>query len=68
MERIQERALRFIYDDHNTSYEDLLMKSKGQITISSDPSPLVGIQFLAIPSLLTLLLRCISKKKASNTQ
>ena len=28
MERIQERALRFIYDDHNTSYEDLLMKSK----------------------------------------
>ena len=24
----QERALRFIYDDHNTSYEDLLMKSK----------------------------------------
>ena len=28
MERIQERTLRFIYDDHNTSYEDLLMKSK----------------------------------------
>ena len=24
-------------------------RSKGQITISSDPSPLVGIQFLAIP-------------------
>ena len=28
MERIQERALRFIYDDFSTSYEHLLEKSK----------------------------------------
>ena len=28
MERIQERALRFIYDDFLTSYEELLVKSK----------------------------------------
>ena len=27
VERIQERALRFIYDDHSSSYEDLLSKS-----------------------------------------
>jgi hypothetical protein len=28
MEKIQERALRFIYDDYNSSYENLLEKSK----------------------------------------
>jgi hypothetical protein len=28
MEKIQERALRFIYDDYNISYENLLEKSK----------------------------------------
>jgi hypothetical protein len=26
--KIQERALRFIYDDYNSSYENLLEKSK----------------------------------------
>jgi hypothetical protein len=28
LEKIQERALRFIYQDHNSSYKDLLVKSK----------------------------------------
>jgi len=28
MEKIQERALRFIYEDYDSSYEDLLQKSK----------------------------------------
>jgi hypothetical protein len=28
MENIQERALRFIYEDYNSSYENLLEKSK----------------------------------------
>jgi hypothetical protein len=28
MEKIQERALRFIYDDYNSSYENLFEKSK----------------------------------------
>lgn len=28
IEKIQERALRFIYEDHSASYEDLLCKSK----------------------------------------
>jgi hypothetical protein len=28
MEKIQERALRFIYEDYNSSYENLLEKSK----------------------------------------
>jgi hypothetical protein len=28
MEKIQERALRFIYEDYDSSYEDLLHKSK----------------------------------------
>ena len=28
MEKIHERALRFIYDDYNSSYENLLEKSK----------------------------------------
>ena len=28
MEKIQERALRFIYEDYDFSYEDLLQKSK----------------------------------------
>jgi hypothetical protein len=28
MEKIQERALRFIYDDYNSSYEHMLEKSK----------------------------------------
>jgi hypothetical protein len=28
MEKIQERALRFIYEDYNSSYEDLLQKYK----------------------------------------
>jgi hypothetical protein len=28
MEKIQERALRFIYEDYNISYENLLEKSK----------------------------------------
>ena len=28
MEKIQERALRFIYDDYNSSYENLLEKLK----------------------------------------
>jgi hypothetical protein len=28
MEKIQERALGFIYDDYNSSYENLLEKSK----------------------------------------
>ena len=28
MEKIQERALRFIYDDYNSSYQNLLEKSK----------------------------------------
>jgi hypothetical protein len=27
-EKIQERALRFIYEDYDSSYEDLLQKSK----------------------------------------
>ena len=27
----------------------VIFRKKGQITISSDPSPLFGIQFLAIP-------------------
>ena len=27
MEKIQERALRFIYEDYNSSYENLLQKS-----------------------------------------
>ena len=44
------------------------MLLKGQITISSDSSPLFGIQFLAIPFAFDFVLRCISKKKASNTQ
>ena len=30
-------------------YDTLFLVNKGQITISSDPSPLFGIQFLAIP-------------------
>ena len=36
--------------------------------ISSDPSPLVGIEILAIPFAFDFAFRCISKKKASNTQ
>jgi hypothetical protein len=28
MEKIQERALMFIYEDYNSSYENLLEKSK----------------------------------------
>ena len=28
IERIQERALRFLYNDHKSSYDDLLLKSK----------------------------------------
>ena len=28
MEKIQERALRFIYDDYVSTYDDLLNKSK----------------------------------------
>ena len=28
IEKVQERALRFIYQDHNSTYEDLLIKSK----------------------------------------
>jgi hypothetical protein len=28
MEKIQERALGFIYEDYNSSYENLLEKSK----------------------------------------
>mgnify|MGYP000117070050 CR=1 FL=1 len=28
IEKIQERALRFLYDDHNSSYEELLRKSE----------------------------------------
>jgi hypothetical protein len=28
MEKIQERALRFIYDDYYSSYENVLEKSK----------------------------------------
>ena len=28
MKKIQERALRFIYEDYDSSYEDLLQKSK----------------------------------------
>jgi hypothetical protein len=28
MEKIQERALRFIYDNYNSAYENLLEKSK----------------------------------------
>jgi CRISPR/Cas system-associated endoribonuclease Cas2 len=28
MEKIQERALKFIYEDQNSTYEELLEKSK----------------------------------------
>ena len=28
MEKIQERALRFIYNDHSSDYESLLLKSE----------------------------------------
>ena len=34
---------------HDCFVIDQTICLKGQITISSDPSPLVGIQFLAIP-------------------
>ena len=37
---------------------------KGQITISSDTFPLVGIEFLAIPFAFDFALKCISKKKS----
>jgi hypothetical protein len=32
MEKVQERALRFIYDDYNSSYENLHEKSKALFT------------------------------------
>ena len=41
---------------------------KGQITISSDTSPLVGIQFLTIPFAFDFAFKMHSKKKASNSQ
>jgi hypothetical protein len=31
MEKIQERALRFIYNDYVLNYEELLEKSKTQV-------------------------------------
>ena len=37
---------------------------KGQITISSDPSPLFGIQFLAIPFAFDFAFKMHSKEKS----
>ena len=34
IEKIQERALRFIYQDYNSSYDTLLGKSKAPVTLS----------------------------------
>jgi hypothetical protein len=28
LEKVQERALRFVYEDYNSSYEELLQKAK----------------------------------------
>jgi hypothetical protein len=28
LEKVQERALRFVYEDYNSSYEELLLKAK----------------------------------------
>ena len=40
------------------------LKSKGQITISSDPSPLFGIQFLAIPFAFDFAFKMHIKEKS----
>jgi hypothetical protein len=35
IEKVQERALHFVYEDYNSSYDNLLKKSKGAFLADS---------------------------------
>ena len=66
IEQLQERALRFLYNDHTSSYSDLLLKSdKGTMLVARQRTLCIEI-FKTVKHLNTPFMQNIFKLRSSN--